>query len=209
MTAVAEEVPRAFRRHFAEHNKRVILLSLLSVILVAIVWALFYGLFLLLILLYGAIRYGIEAEAPRDFPALFAAGALGLLIVALLAGWVRPYERPVDRRRWWEVGIDLVLLLPRATVSIWKTLSAYQFLDEREIRLAWQLLQRLCSERQLQVQAVPQEIPDEKDRRRILTALQLAEIVDIHSRGEELFLVWRDEEAKSLCQPRSRLRLPR
>ena len=57
---------------------------------------------------------------------------------------------------------------------MWATLTAFQFLNEHELALAWRLLQRIEREGQLSVHAVPVEIPTARLREKIVLALQLA-----------------------------------
>lgn len=84
---------------------------------------------------------------------------------------------PKDEKGAWELAADTVLMLPRATISVINNFSAWQMLSELELQLAVQLMSAMIP-RAVPVSSLPTIIPDKKQRRKILTALQLARLVD-------------------------------
>lgn len=208
MNRSSVEVPNALRRHFASHNRRVLLLLGLSLVLVAVGWILCYGVILWFLLLGRTLWSPMDSLAiPARFPLVFLA-ASSLLVAGLFVARRHHIEKLTDRTRWWQHLAALVLALPAATISLWGTFTAYQFLKPDEVQLAWILLRRIHQERRLPLHAVPQEIPDESTRNRVLVALQITDLIRVLSIGREIRLVLADEEARRLVGPRVRLLLP-
>ncbi len=208
MPPPADEVTAALRKHFAAHNRRVVLLLLLTLLLVVIGWGVCYVLVLWLILLFRTLAAPLDsASLPAHFPLVFALASL-LLLTGLRLARRHSVERLTDRTRWWEHLARLILALPAATLSVWGTFTAYQFLKPREIESAWRLLQRIHRDRRLPIQFVPQEIPGEEERNRVLVALQITDLVRVVRVGPEIRLVLNGEDVRRLVGPRIRLRIP-
>jgi hypothetical protein len=207
-SAASEEVPTALRKHFASHNRRVIFLAIFTLVFAIAAWALAYFILHWLTLLAMTVFIDIDASPPPDFAVVFILSGLALVALVLITHRLHPIERLSDRKRWWQIAGDLILAVPRATASIWGTISAYQFLDERELELAWRLMKRIHEQRRLSIFSVPQEIAGERDRNRILVALQLTDLVEVHTIGSEIRLLLR-EDGRRICAPRVRLNLPR
>ncbi len=202
------EVPASLRRHFAAHNRRVVLLLFLSIVLVVVGWMLCYAFALWLILMVRTLAAPLDsAGVPTRFPLLFALASL-LLVAGLRLARRQNIERPVDRIRWWQHLAQVVLALPAATLSVWGTFTAYQFLKPHEIESAWHLLRRIHRDRRLPIQFVPQEIPDEEERHRVLVALQITDLVRLIQVGQEIRLLLHGDEARRIVGPRIRLHLP-
>lgn len=208
MVSPASEPPLAFRRHFAAHNRRVVLLLILTGLLVILGWLLCYGVTLWLVLLVRTVAAPLdEVAAPPHFPLIFVLASL-LLLGGLALARRHAIERLADRTRWWQHLFQVLLALPVATHSIWGTFTACQFLQPHEIESAWALLQRIHRDRRLPIQFVPQEIPDEKERHRVLVALQITDLIRVVQVGQEIRLVLSGDEARRLAGPRVRLLHP-
>jgi hypothetical protein len=198
--------PDRLRAHFARHNRRVLIFALITAAAAVTAWALLYFIMYWLVLLMLTVNRPLETEMPVFFPHAFIGIALALCFWAWLLRRVSPDESPRDKKFIWEIVLDVILMVPRITLSIWGTLRAYQSLDKRERGLALNLLQRIERDEPLPVYAVPQEIPDERARIKILLALQITELVNLRKRDEDFVLALRDENARALCHPLVRIR---
>lgn len=202
------EAPAAFRRHFAAHNRQVILIAAASAFFSVVAWALLYFIAYWLLLLGGTAATGAEAPLPEFLLVPFVISSVILVLGVALVRRLSPVRRLCDNKRWWEHAADLLLAIPRATVTAWETLRAYQFLDARELAVAWELLRWIREKRRLPVWEVPQVIPDERTRDRILVALQLTQLIHVQSISGDICLL-PTEAAAPLCDRPVRIRLPR
>lgn len=194
------------RRHFAQHNRRVFLLACMTALTTLAAWAALYFLAYWLVLLVVTVDRTVEARMPASFPFVFAGVALTLCALAWVIRRLSPDEFPRDKKSIPEILLDFILTVPRMTLAIWGTLRALQFLDERELALAMQLLQRIERENTLPIYSAPLEIADERMRAKILLALQITEIIEARKTKDGIVLALRGEEARALCQRLVRLR---
>lgn len=196
------------RAHFAQHNRRVIGLTIMTALVAAASWALLYFIAYWLTLLALTSAKSLEAQMPPDFSQLFFTVAAALCLFAWWLRRISPDEYPRDKKWLLEILLDFVLMVPRMTLAIGDTLRALQFLNRRELSLAVHLLQRIeQSQSALPVHAVPLEIPDDRAREKILFALQITELLDFRKKGAELLLGFRDEKARLLCQTFTRIQV--
>ncbi len=206
----AAQVPPALWRHFAAHNRHVVFLSLAALAGALAFWALLYGFLYWVVLLFSSAAGGLGARMPLLFTKGFVASAVLLCVLVFIAQHVGPRRQlPRDHKRLVEHLADIILMVPRMTLFVWSALSAYQFLNRREMRLAWRLLQRIEEERKVSVSSVPLDIPSPRMQEKILVALQLVELIDVHKGENDLTLRLKDEKARKLCQRMVRIRVGR
>ena len=182
------------RRRFAEHNRLVAMLSVLTVLVTAIVWFLLFAGLYWLAFLFATVVRGAEARPPEILPALFIYSAGLLLLLTWLARRRLDNERLKDEKTPGEIAMEFLLVVPRATLAVWGNFFAWQRLDERELGLAAELIERIVDEERVPLQLVPLDIPDPQDRMHILMALQIVEVVSVRQ-GEDA--VWLSLAKKS------------
>lgn len=201
---MAEAVPDAVRATFARHNRRALFLGVLTIVFLVAFWGVVYFFLYAATLVFLTATRGVEAQMPPHFAQLFATSAVLFLVLGLVAHQLNP--RPVvrDHKSALEIVGEFLLAIPRATLAAWGNFRAYQFLDEHEMALAWQLLQKIEREKRVSLHHVPVEIADSRLREKVLIALQLVELIDFRKSDNELWLVLRDDKARALCQPRIR-----
>lgn len=158
-----------------------------------------------MVLLALTVVQGVNARPPDIFPICFAGSAALLCILVYVAHRVSPHERLRDRKPGWEVALDFLLAVPRSTLSVWGTLTAYQFLDEYEMGCAWDLLQFIGRERRIPLHAISREISEPQVQERVVVALQLVGLIEFRETENGVMLMLRNSEAKRLAQPQVRL----
>jgi hypothetical protein len=174
----------ALRAHFAEHNRRVVLLALLTLAVATGLWYLAYAVLFWLTLLAVSATRGMDARPPEILPVLFIYSGGLLVLITWIAHRLWPNDMPRDDKKPLEVAADFLLAIPRATLAIWGNLSAYHRLSPLELEYAAQLLQRLTTEPRLPIYRLPLEIPDQVMRRRVVLGLQLVQLVHlVHNRN--------------------------
>lgn len=190
------------------HNRWVLGLTFLTFAVSAALWAGIYFVVWWLFLLGGT------AVKPLDFhPAFnallrgFAASALLLCLFAYISRRLRPNEAPRDHKGFWEHCLDLLLAVPRLTLSIFGTSGAAARLSDRELEHAWHLLRRMDeSASPVHMQTLPVDIPNPAMRDRILMALQLSGLIEIRPTSSGPVLAFQNKEARLLAQEKVRLR---
>ena len=175
------------RGRFAEHNRLVILLVALTLLVTAGVWYLLFAALYWLTFLFASVVRGMDARPPDALPAFFIYSAGLLLLLTWFARKRLDNEMPKDEKTPAEIAMEFLLAVPRATLALWGNVSAWQKLDERELGLAAELIERIVDEERVPLHEVPVEIPDPRDRTRILTALQLIDVLNVRQ-GEDA--VW-------------------
>ncbi|MDQ3622516.1 MAG: hypothetical protein M3463_08520 [Verrucomicrobiota bacterium] len=178
----------ALRARFAEHNRRVALLVLLTLMVAAGMWAMLYVALYWLTILVLTVIHGIDATPPAGLPSLYIYTAALFVLLCWLARKLTPHPLPRDRISLGGTLLDLLLALPRATLAIWGNLSAWQRLTDTELELASSFLARLARERRVPLQSVPVDIPDRKARMRILLGLQLIELLQVRRHQDTTWL---------------------
>jgi hypothetical protein len=186
----------ALRSLLAAHNARVALVAALTLLVSAGLW---YALRLAaewLALLFATAVRGTEAQVPRGLEEVFWFAGAALLALAWIDRRLRADDRPKDHKSVAEIVWEIVLALPRLTLSVWGTLSAWQHLDARERAEGVALIKRLRDERRIRLSSTPLEIPNAERRVKILFALQLVQIIDIRREDSELWVT-----LNPLCPP--------
>ena len=175
------------RRRFAEHNRLVLLVAVLTLLVTAGLWYLLFAALYWLTFLFASVAHGMDARPPDALPAFFIYRAGLLLLLTWLARTRLDNAIPKDEKTPGEIAMEFLLAVPRATLASWGNVSAWQKLDERELGLAAELIERIVDEGRVPLHEVPVEIPDPRDRTRILTALQLIDVLHVRQ-GEDA--VW-------------------
>lgn len=176
------------RRELAGHNLRVVLLTLLAAVASAILWSALYAITYWLTLLFITAVKGIDTRVPTEFRMVFLSAAALLLAFAWIDRKLHPDDRPRDKHSGGAIAFDFLLMIPRVTLAVWSTLTAWQGLSERELTQAAALIEQLERERRIRLQSVPQEIPHDRARERILFALQLSEFIDIRREDRDMWV---------------------
>ncbi len=200
---------RALGRMLARHNWHVAFLAISTLFVAAAGWTFVYAGIYWMLLLAVTVARGAEATAPPAFLSRFV--SVGIIACALVwltrrRGIIAP---PRDSKSPFEVFLDIALALPRTTLAMWETLFAFQFVNEHQRSLAWQLLKRLQQNPALPAHSLPQELPELSERRKVLLALQLIGLVEFQWRGGNLMVVLREDSAREIFQRKVRIRLRR
>jgi hypothetical protein len=196
------------RLHLRRHNRRVLALTGATFVLAGVLWA---GLFFVawwLFILGGAASRPFDAmPAPGPLARGFATVALLLCAVAWIGRLLRPNEAARDHKGVGGHLLDLVLAVPRLTLSGFGTGSAAARLSETELEHAWNLLRRMEERGQpVRVTELPVEIPDAAMRGKIVLALQVSGLIEIRPSASGPVFAFHNAEARRLAQERVRLR---
>jgi hypothetical protein len=167
------------RRRFHRHNWQVLGLSALSLAVAMALWGLLFlvAYWLLLLLLSSVI--GGSARVPRGFGYGFIAVSASLVLVAWVDRKMFPDRRPPDNKSATEIFGDFLLAIPRLTLTVPGTLSAWLRLSAADLAQAAQLLIRIVQERKMPLHAAPAEIPDDRVRERVIFALLMLKILEL------------------------------
>ncbi|MDP9292659.1 MAG: hypothetical protein M3O82_09895, partial [Verrucomicrobiota bacterium] len=152
---MAEAVPDAVRATFARHNRRALLLGVLTLVFLAAFWGVVYFFLYATTLVFLTATRGVDAQIPPHFARLFATSALLFCVFGFVAHQLNPRPAVRDHKSLFEIIGEFLMAIPRATVAAWGNFRAYQFLDEREMMLAWQLLQKIEREKRVSLHYVP------------------------------------------------------
>ena len=182
------DLTRALRAHLATHNLRVALLAALTLVGALTLWYVLHLIANWLALLFVTAVQGTEARVPTAIENLFWLAAAALLAVAWIDRQLRPDDRPKDHKSIGEIVWEILLVIPRLTLSVWGTLSAWQHLDSRELAEAVTLIERLAQEHRIRLSSMPLEISNDRRRFKILFALQLVQIIDLRREDRELWV---------------------
>jgi len=197
-----QNVPAALRAHFQRHNRRVLGISVATLGFSFLLWAAVYWFCYWVLLLLLTTLQGIDAIAPAGgYTLAFGAFAIGLCLISFFEQRIWPFHRPNDRQNAFGMFMDLILGLPRMTVSSGLTLAAYHALEESDLVMAWEVLQKIEKEGPLPLQRIPMEIGGEDRQKHVLMALQWSGLVELKATQEGLELRLANEEAKRLAQP--------
>jgi hypothetical protein len=186
MRVTAFPTENALREHLRAHNASVLSGSGIAVLLAAIGWAVFYGLsYFITLFVLTVARWG-DSQVSARFNDIFLMAAGALLLTARVHQWFFPHERAVDRRPPLGHALDILLFVPRFTLSAWQNLSALVYLKDDEMRLASTLLDHLRETGRMPAQHLPQFL-DHHISARIVDTLKVARIVDQLTSGD---LTW-------------------
>ncbi len=196
------------REHLRRHNRWVLGITILTLLLAAGLWAGLYLAAWWLFLLGGtaARPYDFQPDAAALFPG-FAATGLVLCLWAWIAHRLRLDAAARDHKGIGEHFMDVLLAVPRMTLSIFGTGGAAARLNDRELEQAWLLLQRMSrADGPIPMHGLPVDIPDSDMRERIVLALQLSGLVEIRPSSDGPVLAFQNAQARRLAQERVRLR---
>ncbi len=172
-------LPERLRRQVAQHNWNAFGFALLALFVAAFLWVALYGALFSITMLAVTVVDGTEAAMPSGFYVAFAALAIALMGAAWFDRVITVDDRPVDRNPPFEIFMDLLLAIPRATFAVWGNLSAWQWLSRLELFLAADLVERVAREKRVPLLSVPRDIPDDETRERIIFALLILRVLDI------------------------------
>jgi hypothetical protein len=177
--------PQWLRAQLRSHNRHAFGLAVLSLASALLAWNLAYFFFMLLLLgLHTVIHGGIGAEKPGWISTL----AIGLTIVLFVWGWIdearRRYDGVSDRGiiGWHLIG-DFLLLPVRLTYAIWGNFAAIRRLSRADLGRAWELLAFIQRHGKGYLHSLALIEPDSNTLFRLVTALQMLDLIDLH-RGE-------------------------
>ena len=169
------------------HNRHVLGYTCLTATGAICLWVAAYGAAWWLTLFVLSSAVGGEARPPAHFTRIFFEVAITSVLLAYVHRLTVSDARARDFKSGGEVVIDLLLAIPRVTLAIWGNFSAWQKLTPAETEQALLLLERLQAGR-LRLLSVPQEIPDETLRDRLLYSLQLIGLIEIRKEDDEHWL---------------------
>jgi hypothetical protein len=196
------------KEHMRHHNRSVLLLTAFTFLISAGMWAGFYFVVWWLFLFFGSAVKSVDFH-PAGTPVFrtFAAVAVLLCVLAWVSGRLRPSPAPQDHRSIGGHFLDLLLAVPRVTLSVFGTGGAAARLNDTELGHAWDLLRRMDeSDRQIPIQSLPVDIPNPTMRNKILLTLQLSGLIQIRTTRTGTFLAFANPEAREVAQERVKLR---
>ena len=183
-----ESTARALRREIAAHNRRVALISLFTLAVAAGLWTVLYAVCAWMLML-AIIAMGTDRSTlPHGFTLLYLVTAACAIGYAWIDRRFTPNELPRDDKSPGEIVSDFLLALPRITLAVPGTLSAWLRLSSAECAIAAAFLHRLAHERRVPLHSVPLDIAAEPMRFRILFALQMLEAIDLRRDDHALWI---------------------
>lgn len=174
----ASETETALRAHFRAHNTSVLAGSGIAAVFSAIGWAILYGAAYWLTMFVLTVLHLPEGIAMRRFDDVFVFTAVALFVTARVEQWLHPHERAVDSRPPFTHLMDVLLFVPRFTLSVWQNLSALASLGRDDLRMAADLLDRLRETGKLPLQQLAVHFPNDRCKNRVLVALADSRLVD-------------------------------
>ena len=193
-------IPRAFRAHFAGHNRQVLLLSAITFVAAVLLWVVIYLFGYWLVLFVSTVGQGIDARVPASFPKVFAICGVSLCLLGWIVQKIWPAYFPRDKKSAFEIFMDFILAAPRVTLAVWGNLSARLSLSEYEMEEAWFLFRTIGEHGKLGVHSLPLEIPNAHVRSKIVFALQVAGLVEMRKNDEGAWLALQGDKARQLSR---------
>lgn len=192
--------PKRFRAELRAHNLHAVGMSALSLLAAIVVWNLAYFFFVFILLgLTTAAKGDLGPDIPPWIP-----GTAGILAVLLFVWGIVDHIRKrfagIDDRPiiGWHLGGDFLLLPVRLTLAIGGNLSAARWLSPEEQDRAWELLMTIQRTGKTRVSALTVIEPDPSRLHRLLSALQLANYIDLHRGEDDWFYVVRSTKEPQL-----------
>lgn len=203
---------RPLRRFLGRHNRQALLLACISLVAALLLWGVVYGFSYWFVLVAYTLKKGLSMEPVPQFadirevnlrfPWCFALGAVVYLgIAATLRRLYRPEKiREAGMYFFW-VMLELFMVVPNVTFSVWGNLRAMTRLGKIEIVEAWYLLHRMNAQQgKLSLNSLPLEIEDEKTMWRVVFALQIMGLVGMRENSQGWFLYLQGKEAHALLR---------
>jgi hypothetical protein len=167
----------------------VLLLSFGTLLGSLLLWVLLYGIAVWLTVLFLSAIHGPEVRRrPAAFDKVFFSAAATLFVLAWIDRRLTPNDLPRDHKSPAEIATDFILAIPRTTLAVSGTLSAWQRLTQLDYERAAALLERIEATGRLPLQSTPLEIPEDAQREKILFALQLTQLVEVRREDREIWL---------------------
>jgi hypothetical protein len=167
------------RSHLLGHNFSVLAASGVALLFAAVGWALLYGGSYWLTLFFGSIFRRGAPGLPVSFNTVFFSSAGVLLIFAALDIWFFPHDFVPDERPALETFADIILFLPRVTLSVFWNLSACARLRSADRPDAVDIVDRLRTSAKIPMHELPVSFPDAASRNRILRVLEISGITHV------------------------------
>ena len=196
------------RAHLRQHNRRVLGLTLMTSSVSIILWLILWVATWWLLIFFDAFTHPLLYQpSPAPHARAFILTALILCLVAWITRRLRPNQAPRDHTPIREHLLDILLALPRLTLSIFGTANAAARLTDPELHLAWTLLRRMDqAQSPIPLQSLPVDIPDPATRDKILLTLQLSDLIELRPTSAGPVLAFPNAQARRLTQDRVRLR---
>jgi hypothetical protein len=178
----------ALRAELKRHNRQVLGLSAINVLVVGGLWLASYAGLYWLSVFSSSAAHGLEARPPESFGALFTYGAAALVILTAVVDHFFPNHGLRDHKSAMEIGWEFLLMIPRMTLSVTASLSAWLRLNEAELEMAAALLERLQGDRRVALSRLGQDIADRADRRKVMESLYLLGLIELRRKEDGLWL---------------------
>jgi hypothetical protein len=177
--------PAWLRAQVRSHNLQALWLSILSLAAAGLAWNLAWFFFVLILL--GAV-VAARGDLGPDVPPWLYPTAFAMVGFLLAWGMVdhfrRRYAGASDRSIiGWHLLGDFLLLPVRLTFAVWGNLSAIRWLSPMELERAWELLILIQRDGKGRLSALTLVEPDPDRLYRLLSTLQMLDLIDLH-RGE-------------------------
>ncbi len=180
-----DDLESLLRLHIVRHNWQALGFAVLTLVGAVFLWMVLYGVLNWLVMLFVVVVKDPDGSVPRGFRLTFCAIAGALLVAAWMDRLATVNERPPDKRPAFEVFMDFLLAVPRATLAVWGNFSAMQWLHDADYHGAADLLEAVARQRQLPMQSTPLYIQDARQRDRVVYALLLSRVLEVRlSDGE-------------------------
>ncbi|MGC3989154.1 MAG: hypothetical protein QM796_05610 [Chthoniobacteraceae bacterium] len=200
------DAPAVFRRALTRHNQHVLLVAGWSLGLVVMLWMLVYWGLYAVLLLALTVTNPFGATAPVTFPVHFILFTALFFAMVFLERKLSPQRRLRDKSTKLEIAMDLLLALPRATLTSLENLRALLFLSRHERQTAWALLERLHERHQIPLTEIPQEVPNDRLASRVIHTLQMLDVAELRERNSEWLLALRGTDTARLMTRRFSLK---
>ena len=174
---MSSRLKEALRRKIESHNRLVWLSTIGTALGVVVMWAALYFVGNWLPLFFITIIKGVDAEAPARLPRYVLVALLIWIATGTVERLLRKPDPRVDESSPLEVALRLLLLPPRATFAVLDNHRNRVQLNEAELEQASRFVEHLYRVGKIQMQSVPVELPGDRHRERVLTALRLTEMI--------------------------------
>jgi hypothetical protein len=170
------------------HNFSVIAASGATLILITLSWALLY------IVAYWMVMFALTvvkaggATLPASFDLVFAGAAGVLIVAAAIDMWFFPTDRALDERPALATLTDVLLFIPRLTLTVLVNFAAWARLSSHLRADAADLIERVRAQRKLALSTLPLQLPSERARDRIIRTLLILQVMELRMERGELWL---------------------
>jgi hypothetical protein len=167
----------ALRRKVDAHNRLVKLSTLGGALGVILMWTFLYFCANWLPLFFLTIVKGLDAELPANLNRWILVTFVLWLIVGLIDRLIGSRETGPSEPSAISSTLRFLMIPPRATLSVWENSRNRIHLNEQDLEIASDFIERLYQVGKVQVQSVPVELPADDSRDRILTALRTTQLI--------------------------------